>query len=627
MGIQWIAESILHHSDYDGLCRFFENVRKQKHDYIAVMTRRCFNLNDAFLQIQKSLKNNTSADKRFMSDNALLLRAIEIADFYRENGHFPSILLVDDILLHGRGISKLLYSLEEIIVERLKEKNGESKDRFQIHFDLIGAVDMLVYAMNKQPLLVDDSYRWRIRCADTRYGNDLRELSQRISVFLKKAGIPNTSYVLSFKSPERDELRYKDLNEWRYVRWQYRGSTQDTFIKDTPDNFIPTIRISMDKTGPSTQATWTTSLVVFDEMSIDDLSDCCNDATDILKQISGIVKMHTILNENNIFLRKQRTQFLSTLLSMACFCDFCNEYGLNFKDRDLLECSDIEKIASNFIDKDELIEEFKMLWKDWSVLNNLKDKLYYSLANRVSPFSTFTIGKKADGVSQKSLNEASENIIYEKGIQSERAACEIGRNLKRFYPAKRGNEVICVNDYLVTLSEEMNRDIASRNLFSKSDQIACMLMFMDRGLMAMNLESNENTSNVQCILKPDELSAYLIPERFRLFMPALALVEQNCRRIDMEPKNAVNSFVAMLSEYDCPANERKLLKQLKGCICDFVNAIYNCGQSLDSWNINFYTTDCWQEEFQGTFLDFIIHENDRVMFYKEKAKKFLGYRF
>lgn len=79
-----------------------------EYDYVCARERRCFNLVARFLP-----------DLDMISTRALTLKYAEIAEFYRENRRFPRILILDDLMIHGRGIAKLLQQLEDMLVIKL----------------------------------------------------------------------------------------------------------------------------------------------------------------------------------------------------------------------------------------------------------------------------------------------------------------------------------------------------------------------------------------------------------------------------------------------------------------------------------------------------------------------------
>ena len=92
--------------DFDNLTQFFQNVWMSNASYKVFMARRAFNLNYAFMDMMKAKYRSEYKIDNIMSNTALLLCAEEIADYYVITKCFPDILIIDDLLLHGRGISK-----------------------------------------------------------------------------------------------------------------------------------------------------------------------------------------------------------------------------------------------------------------------------------------------------------------------------------------------------------------------------------------------------------------------------------------------------------------------------------------------------------------------------------------
>ncbi len=91
----------------------------EEYDYRAFVTRRCFNLNEYFCHegYYSKKKAKTLDEKRdsFMSQNALLTYAPEIAEFYMKNKRFPKILVVDEVVFYGRETNSFLNRFEAAV--------------------------------------------------------------------------------------------------------------------------------------------------------------------------------------------------------------------------------------------------------------------------------------------------------------------------------------------------------------------------------------------------------------------------------------------------------------------------------------------------------------------------------
>ena len=154
---------------------FIDHIKQMasEYDYVCARERRCFNLVARFLP-----------EVDMISTRALTLKYAEIADYYRENGRFPRILILDDLMIHGRGIAKLLQQLEDMLVIKLLDMGVLKKSenyRYMVYRDLADAVTIYVYARNAGVIFLADAYRERIRAVKKLYADEMRDLSLQLS--------------------------------------------------------------------------------------------------------------------------------------------------------------------------------------------------------------------------------------------------------------------------------------------------------------------------------------------------------------------------------------------------------------------------------------------------------------
>lgn len=617
--IRWIGESSLH-KNYNYFYQFYQKMWEQPHAYIVMNARRCFNLNDVYLKVHAADRQAANVD-RIISNNALLLCASTIAGFFREHGRFPSILIVDDLVLHGRGISKLLSDLEELVVQELADPNeamGRDK-RYYIRRSLASAIDIFTFAANKQPLLISDIYRQNLHWEKSLYTREIRSLSQQISSFLQKADVPNTSYVLSYHV---SSMPWRPMG-WTAQDWSYRGVRQTIFFhQDLPQNFLPTVRLrkpygQLDRCGM-----WLTSLTLLGELTGEALSDACRQVEAVLPA-GQFDRVRAILRKRHPILQKQRAQFLSFLLSAIYLREFLAGLGMPFYAED----SDLKKIARNF--GCDMEKELDVLISSASLMAAVHGALKYTLCTGARPFMQEPPEpeKSASSWDREAVNFFLEDYFYNIGMASERSAYEVISTNR--LPGKVDLSSVPMETLLPGKTPRLHWDSRGRWKGSAQEKLSCMLSMMDNGLMAMNFEVDPVSANVYSSLKAGELATFSIPRRLHLFIPALALVEQDSWWLDMEPEDAVWQFIQSLPE---PAGggpleekERAALAFLKSQGSEFINLLYGCGQTLAGWDIDLVTTDDWlEEERDESYLAFVRRETDRRDFYLALARRFLN---
>lgn len=107
------TQDVLGKNYYNLTLDFFKSIWETSARYKVFMSGRCLNLMYTFYQIEYSnLSENVG--KTIYSDTALLANAKEIAADYKKYNFFSRIIIVDDILVHGRTISVLLQSLQNL---------------------------------------------------------------------------------------------------------------------------------------------------------------------------------------------------------------------------------------------------------------------------------------------------------------------------------------------------------------------------------------------------------------------------------------------------------------------------------------------------------------------------------
>lgn len=617
--IRWIGESSLH-KNYDLFFRFYQKVWEQSHAYIVMNARRCFNLNHVFLKVHTAAGGQAANAGRIISNNALLLCAGDIAGFFREHGRFPSILIADDLVLHGRGVSKLLSDLEELIVEELHDSNEEMNryKRYYIRRSLASAVDIFTFAVNKQPLLISDIYRQNLHWEVSLYTREIRSLSQQISSFLQKADNPNTSYVLSHLIPPVCNAP----KGWRAQEWSYRGVRQSVFFhQDAPLNFLPTVRLRKPYGQQAPRDMWLTSLTLLGELSKDVLFDACRKVEEALPP-GQFDRVRAILQKQHPILQKQQAQFLSFLLSAIYLREFLAGLGIAFSTKN----SDLDKIARNF--GCDMEKELNPLISSAPLMAAIHNALKSALCAGARPFlqEPPEAGKSASSWDRESVNFFLEDYFYDVGMTSERSAYAVISTNR--LPGKEDLSSVPMETLLRGKAPRLRWDSPKCWNCSSQEKLSCMFSMMDNGLMAMNFEVDPASGTVYSSLKAGELATFSIPRRLHLFIPALALVEQDSWQLDMEPEDAVQQFIQSLPE---PAEdglqaekERAALAFLKSQGSDFVSLLYQCGQTLAGWDIDLVTTDDWLEEEGGeSYLSFVRRETGRRDFYLTLARQFL----
>lgn len=192
-------------------------------DYVAAITRRCPNWIEAEIQNRST---RPPAFETLLTENGLLMQAEEIADHYREFGRFPSIALLDDVLVHGRGLNMFLRTFLELLAACLNLDDPET-----LLDDLCKSLTLFMLVTNDAPILLRQEYQWRLQFKSIARENEWRGISCHISESIFRSETANTSYVVSawqsqasavpvpgeWELVDENEIPYRDAHQRFYV--------------------------------------------------------------------------------------------------------------------------------------------------------------------------------------------------------------------------------------------------------------------------------------------------------------------------------------------------------------------------------------------------------------------------
>lgn len=195
---------------------------KQPQEYVVFVVRRSYLL---ALIMERLAENEDRMGKRakFLTDAGFMLHCRELAERYRREKRFPSILLCDDILIHGRNINHFLINLEKRLVAELPECTEDEIERA-----LGRAVKIHVYVRADAPLILLGRYELNLsyrRCERPAFW---RKLSNDISSLIVYAGMAYAVFVYS-DWVVNDQYRKLNLSDWKDTT--YQGIAQKTYVE------------------------------------------------------------------------------------------------------------------------------------------------------------------------------------------------------------------------------------------------------------------------------------------------------------------------------------------------------------------------------------------------------------
>lgn len=621
------------------LWKYMTTLWEDPADYKVMMARRMLNLNDALMQEWDAKRNEQYLTDGIMSNTAFLLSARTIADRYAYRKRFPRILICDDIMLHGRGIIKLINNFMRIVSRRLAESSLQVDER-QLEEDLYNSIGIYVFARNKEEGLLIDGNKYHLYSSEILPTNHLRELSLQISDYLQNCGTPNTSYVLSVKLTRNLVRKLLIAGTDIYSQpFQYQGRKQSVYFRERSSRILETMRLSFPNDDPGHGGVLT-SLTVFGDIPGDAFDFLCISAAQFMEQNVRYSQIAAYLKMEDPELDKPRAQLLSFLYSILSLAEFCRQY-LDADGTELyriLVSGDFNKIISNFDKGDvfhyEILSLFRAVCMDdstalvlWDFLDRAALDLIPGQKKKERPVGGNNrfryIGGPAIGERHK-IYEDAEDIFYEVGMDAEYDAYRYYRTGTPFNVDRAGFDLLSFRKYMYIMQENKN---------TWKHSVGCMFGLMDSGLVSLNMETTvgKDRNTVRTVLKAGELATYVLPRRFSVFIPALDMVESNYKKVGKYARDVIGNFVDYLKDYcyesggHSDPRDEELLRSFRKKKA-LVLYIYSAGQRFHDWNIDlknerkYMANRLTAEEDAFTFEEELVRKNH----YARLARQFVN---
>lgn len=579
----------IEYTQLDEFSSFIDHIKRiaPEYDYICARERRCFNLVARFLP---------KVD--MISSRALILKYSEFADYYRENRRFPRILILDDLMIHGRGIAKLLHQLENMLVVKLLDMGVLSRDdnyRYTVYRSLADAVTIYVYAKTTGVVFLADGYQERVHAVKKLYADEMRDLSLQLSSKMGQWDIANTSYVYSVRSAViTDCLReQKDgrigSSKWMRRKWNYGGEEMILYVRlhgRKNVNRVDTIRFFPGRC--SGDESWReplpllTSFSFFGDLQQSSLRRLFKDVACILQK-AELYKLADILKEDqneeiNFILMQTQIQLISFILSIAMLLDFCWDVIPQDRYNDIMMEGDIWKISCNFGRREEIRPELMQLRKK-TLRNTLKQAILRVIddeAEELIQVNLLETLEKAEGDSKLGevhmayVNNEVRRAIYHVGMNSERKAYEQRVRPYRFMPEEY--QEYCGKDGVISLRELAQKKQYSGENGNIISYMASFVAMMDSCAVSVRtkaIRGKNGETRVCTLAKAGEMASFYLPEKVAMFVPVFAMLELNTFSSPSSRKRSLRQYLNKLIKgyfsQDC-TELRKLLmdeKQIK----------------------------------------------------------------
>lgn len=562
---------------YDNLCRFFAEVFNLRTDYhyVVFVARRCSILAEIFFRVLTD-GGGLPLPGNYLTDSAMLSLVPHLADMYRWSGRFPSILIVDDIVIYGKSLTAFLDELEDLLWLELREDGYTRED---IVAALRRAIRIHAFARNNQPLLLASRYQSNFTVVQTLEPKQWRDLSNRISRLILVSGQINSSFVIGSRLP-RVQTEWPALCEAGFSRvtTTYDAFPQTMFCRTVPLAGAPcllyTIRILPSSVDGALVAA---PFVFFPDMTDEAMETLIQSVLEQLRPQFG----HTPLDPDGSWARCPRTKAealnllfgISLLQEFCCLTDFPPHYNGSLK-LQMNFATELNGEAKAFIATltNPAVGLLSLRQMDLLLL-----RAFCTNGSFVPPGYDWA-GETPSCRGDEALKWQIEDYAYETGMSNYAQSYWQTQMYQEQKPSEREE----TSDHFTTVAVMMGHlsDIC-RKRFSLSQAVSWVLQMVDAGILSIAVRTfaRKNGAYVSQCVKTGEQSQFIMPKRLREFVPVLILIQRKARILNRDFYDEFSRFAQVNEPFD--QHQQDLL--------EFLDGLNRSGQKLEDWDFDLVT--------------------------------------
>lgn len=607
--------------EFKGVARFFLNIFRRCHEYeemgneyyiVPFVTRRCHVLGLIFQEIlanpdievfekkdpdelfRKEHTNefNEIALRHFVTDSDILSMTGKIVDIYREKKVFPQILVVDELLVHGRSLNQFLLDLEEKICEPLKEYGADPE---QLREELIASIDLKVYIRNNKTILLYSRYQDRLRISKTADALEWRNFSKRAAELITFSNRNNVGYSWSFRFKADKEWQCKEPKEFKRVVTDLQDNKEYNYLwlypNDNSPKMIASIRFKQSYVQEDQKNIWMcVPYIMWGKCGFEKVIDLheriLHDYSQNLDVIHFLSSRDNQLQEKKENYYRWFTETNDLILNSMIMKKFWNELGFS---------EDIYKTLVKSVDYEHVIRNYKNIpGKTANCEENLKTAFEKILEQRFensaleSYLEKYTDGmeplyqetlepwKQAEFCDKEVLRDI-EDVVYEMGIEAEKNAYERCKSNMIFSDAAlAGWGYHCsVSEVCAHYIEKAKKNQHKINMY---DAISVIVQAVDLGMVGMYSYYDKDEKAIFTAARSDEQALFIKPARYGDFITVLRKCMEKHGNNWNDIETDMERFVKRLSERmdvqsDVSAGE----------LCVFLKELLDSGQKLTEW--------------------------------------------
>ena len=556
------ARLILGNENFFGLKEWYQNTLSPKWDYVVYVVRRSY-IVALIMEEITGLKMEENSSASFLTDSSFLLGCENFAEYFKQYGSFPSILLCDDILIHGRNLNRVIRAIEKRLIVLMPNVEQDV-----IKSLLTDAITLHVYAKAdvKAPLLLDERYWLCLEYKCKMQQVIWRKMASDLSLLIFQSEYVNASYIYSEHVSEES---VKDVIS-SYYRSVYQNTIEYTKVRfctlGNSVRAICTIRLIKDRTKEGYNVVPFVFLPNLDENETHALINrMCMTSSHLENNIFLFKRLNSL---DEVVGKRSLNEWITLLLSLVIINQFNRDNSIKIDLYDMERV--VTKLARNYWFSD--FESTKTYLK-----NCIENPIFQSVDEMEQElFLSGIYEREIVKLSEKSYIMVTPEIIRRKLDDF-------------FYNAGKREELMAVKKVDSVLLDGytrgccfvLNELLSEFNYDQARIAIAYILQMMDAGILSLSSFAPLNMKVVGFaqFAKAGEQSLLIKSLRYIEYIPCIALMYEWCRQVEID-------FYDYLTRY-MQSERCDIDPSLLSGLTDLVKDLESMNQTPSDWNANF----------------------------------------